>query len=129
VTVGAIPAPGAVPARPSTPEAAAATRAAASFERMLLEQLTTQLAATAVPEDDEGSAATSAIRDMPPGAMAEALSGAGGIGIAAQLQAATAAASPSATAPSAAPTTGAAATPATGAATRTSSPAPTGTTA
>lgn len=83
-------------------EAAATASAARSFERVLLEQLTTQLAATAAPEDD-ASAATSAYRDMLPGAMAEALSAAGGIGLAAQFSAATgtaptdAAPSPSAT--------------------------------
>lgn len=63
----------------------AATRAATSFERILLEQLTTQLTATAAPDDDEASAATSAYRDLLPRAMADGLAAAGGIGIAAAL--------------------------------------------
>lgn len=85
---------GTTPAR----ETAVATRAAQSFERVLLEQLTTQLAATAAPGED-ASPATAAYRDMLPGAMAEALSAAGGIGIAAQLATATAPPTPVADAP------------------------------
>lgn len=69
---------------------AAATKAATQFERVLLEQLTKQLAATAAPDGDDASAATAAYRDLLPATMADALSQAGGIGIAAQLTRATA---------------------------------------
>ena len=80
----------AVPAGASTASSSgtapdAASRAATSFERVLLEQLTTQLAATAAPEDGEGSGATSAYRDLLPRAMADSLAAAGGLGIAGAL--------------------------------------------
>lgn len=76
------------PAGTRTSEAEAA-KAAKAFERVMLEQLTKELASSAAPEDAEGgaSAGTKAYRDMLPGAMADALSQSGGIGIAAQLQA------------------------------------------
>lgn len=65
------------------PPADARTDAAASFERLLLEQLTKQLAATAAPED--ASPATAAYRDLLPATMADALSQAGGVGLAAHV--------------------------------------------
>lgn len=65
------------------PAAAAPADAAASFERLLLEQLTKGLTATAAPED--ASPATAAYRDLLPATMADALSQAGGIGLAARL--------------------------------------------
>lgn len=70
-------------------EAQKTYKAAVAFERVLVEQLTKELSATAQPADDESaSAATGAYRDMLPGAMADALTGAGGIGLAQQLYAA-----------------------------------------
>lgn len=92
MTVGALPpagpaamaAPAVVPP-PGLPASVAAARAAVSFEGVLLEHLTTQLAATAVPDDEEGSAGTSAYRDLLPRAMADSLAAAGGLGIAAAL--------------------------------------------
>jgi Rod binding domain-containing protein len=57
-------------------------KAALGFERMLLVQLTEQLAKSAEPQDDAVSAATQAYRDMLPGALADAMVAAGGIGLA-----------------------------------------------
>jgi Rod binding domain-containing protein len=89
MTVPAVPPAGALDAaaarRTAAPSADAATRGAQAFERMLLEQLTTQLAATAAPDEDEASPATAAYRDLLPAAMATALADAGGIGIAAAV--------------------------------------------
>jgi Rod binding domain-containing protein len=87
------PAVSAEPAAARTPDART-VHAAKAFERVMLEQLTKEMAASAAPEDagDGASAATSAYRDMLPAAMADALSQSGGIGIATQLQATLAAA-------------------------------------
>jgi len=64
-------------------------KAALGFERQLLTQLTDQLAKSAMPSDEDGaSAATNAYRDMLPGALADAMVAAGGVGIAANLVAA-----------------------------------------
>jgi hypothetical protein len=66
-------------------------RAALGFERTLLEQLTktmsTGMAGGGDGEDGEesGSAATSAYRDMLPGTLADAVTGAGGLGLAHDL--------------------------------------------
>jgi Rod binding domain-containing protein len=60
-------------------------RAALSFERELLTQLTKQLAETTKGEDE--SAATSAYRDMLPGSLADSMVQAGGTGIARSLYA------------------------------------------
>lgn len=65
--------------------AADAKKAGEGFERMLLTQLTTQLADSAMPQDDEASAATSTYRQMLPDALTEALMSGGGIGLAKQL--------------------------------------------
>jgi Rod binding domain-containing protein len=87
------PATSTQPAASRSSEAESA-KAAKAFERVMLEQLTKEMAASAAPEDagDGASAATNAYRDMLPSAMADALSQSGGIGIAAQLQATMAAA-------------------------------------
>jgi Rod binding domain-containing protein len=61
------------------------TRAALSFERQLIAQLTKQLADSAKPADDEASAATSTYRDMLPNTLADAVISAGGLGLAKQL--------------------------------------------
>lgn len=87
-----VPAVGAVAPTAATPTATGGTsaaRAAKAFERVMLEQLTKELSRSAAPDDAAGgaSAATTAYRDTLPGAMADALSRSGGIGIAAQLQA------------------------------------------
>ncbi len=60
-------------------------KAALGFERQLLVQLTEQLAKDALPESEEGSAATNAYRDLLPGALADAMVAAGGVGMAANL--------------------------------------------
>jgi Rod binding domain-containing protein len=63
--------------------------AALSFERQLVGELTKALAATAKPADeDTSSAATKTYRDMLPGSMADAIMAEGGLGLAAQLDAA-----------------------------------------
>ncbi|WP_210493833.1 rod-binding protein [Patulibacter sp. SYSU D01012] len=102
--------------RAGGPQAQKTYQAAVAFERVLVEQLTKELSATAQPADDEtASAATGAYRDMLPGAMADALTGAGGIGLARQLydamrpSAATAASSPAPASGAATPADGAAA--------------------
>ena len=59
--------------------------AALGFERMLVSQLTRQLADTAKPADGEESCAASAYRDMLPGAMADAIAQGGGLGLARQI--------------------------------------------
>jgi len=56
--------------------------AALGFERMLVSQLTQQLADTAKPAGGEESGASSAYRDMLPGAMADAIAQGGGLGLA-----------------------------------------------
>ena len=58
-------------------------KAALGFERQLLTQLTEQLAKSAMPEGE--SAATNAYRDLLPGALADAMVAAGGVGLAAGL--------------------------------------------
>lgn len=60
-------------------------KAAESFERMLVGQLTKVLADSALPEDS-ASAATNAYKDMLPDALTEALMSGGGIGLAKQLE-------------------------------------------
>jgi Rod binding domain-containing protein len=68
-------------------EAQDAYKAALGFERMLLTQLTKTMLATAEGDQDgEGqSAATAAYKDMMPGTLADAVTGAGGIGLADDL--------------------------------------------
>jgi Rod binding domain-containing protein len=69
-------------------------RAALAFERTLLEQLTKTMSKDMVGgetgdgedgEDAGASAATSAYRDMLPGTLADAVTGAGGLGLAHDL--------------------------------------------
>ena len=68
-------------------------RAALGFERSLLEQLTKSMSAdmaggsddSSDGEDSGASAATSAYRDMLPGTLADAVTSAGGLGLAHQL--------------------------------------------
>jgi Rod binding domain-containing protein len=73
-------------------------RAALGFERTLLEQLTQSMAKDVAGDADSGdsgdsgdagdggpSAATSAYKDMLPGTLADAVSGAGGLGLAHDL--------------------------------------------
>ncbi|WP_372788453.1 rod-binding protein [Paraconexibacter sp.] len=64
--------------------------AALGFERQLVEQLAKQLTASARiagDEDDQESAATKTYRDLMPGALADAVTSAGGLGLAAQIAA------------------------------------------
>jgi Rod binding domain-containing protein len=77
--IGAVPLPPGAEAR--TPE----QRAALGFERVLIGQLTEQLARTAEGEEGEESAATGAYRDLLPGALADALIAGGGLGLAGAL--------------------------------------------
>jgi len=75
---------GATPLPPGNEKRTEAERAGLAFERMLLVQLTQQLAKTA--EGEEGtSAATQAYRDLLPGVMADAMVAGGGIGLASSL--------------------------------------------
>ena len=62
-----------------------AEKAALGFERMLLVQLTEQLAKSAMGDDETTSSATKAYQDMLPGTLADAMVAAGGVGIAANL--------------------------------------------
>jgi hypothetical protein len=86
-----VTAPGAIPAevRRAGAEAQRTYRAALGFERMLLGELTKTLSTGAAGEGDSGaegqSAATTAYRDMLPGALADAVAGAGGLGVAPDL--------------------------------------------
>jgi Rod binding domain-containing protein len=68
-----------------TPAKTQAERAAYGFERMLLQQLTTQLAKSATGDDEQASAATKQYTDMLPGVLADAMIAGGGIGLAAGL--------------------------------------------
>jgi Rod binding domain-containing protein len=88
----ALSAPGIVPAdvRRAGAQAETTYRAALGFERMLTEQLTKTMATgtEAAGEDGEdsgASAATSAYRDMLPGTLADAVTNAGGLGLAHDL--------------------------------------------
>ena len=88
----ALSTPGIVPAdvRKAGAQAEKTYRAALGFERMLTEQLTKTMATgtEATGEDGEesgASAATSAYRDMLPGTLADAVTGAGGLGLAHDL--------------------------------------------
>ena len=60
-------------------------KAALGFDTQLPTHLTDQLARSAMPQDDEASAATNSYRDMLPGALAVAIVAAGGVGLAANL--------------------------------------------
>ena len=72
----------AMPLPPGSEKRTDAQRAGLAFERMLLVQLTEQLSKTAQPEGEASSAATTAYRDLLPGALADAMIAGGGIGLA-----------------------------------------------
>ena len=76
---------GATPLPPGQEPRTDAERAGLGFERMLLVQLTQQLARTAQPEGEESSAASEAYRGLLPGALADAIVAGGGIGLAQHL--------------------------------------------
>ena len=76
---------GATPLPPGSEPRTEGERAALAFERMLLVQLTQQLARTAEPTDEPTSAASGAYRDLLPGALADAIVAGGGIGLAQHL--------------------------------------------
>jgi Rod binding domain-containing protein len=76
---------GATPLPPGAERRTEAERAGLAFERMLLVQLTQQLARTAQPEGEASSAASRAYRDLLPGVMADAMIAGGGIGLAGAL--------------------------------------------
>ena len=73
---------GAMPLPAGAEKRTEAERAGLAFERMLLVQLTQQLARTAEPEGETSSAASAAYRDLLPGALADAIVAGGGIGLA-----------------------------------------------
>ena len=75
----------AMPLPPGSEKRTDAQRAGMAFERMLLVQLTEQLAKTAQSDEDASSAATTAYRDLLPGALADAMVAGGGIGLAKHL--------------------------------------------
>ena len=86
--------PGSVPAdvRKAGREAEQTYRAALGFERMLTEQLTKTMSTGAAAlgggedgEDGGETAATSAYKDMLPGTLADAVTSAGGLGLAHDL--------------------------------------------
>ena len=85
--------PGALPAdvRDAGPEARRLYTVALGFERMLLEQLTSELGESSSllggdEDDGDGLSATSAmVRDQLPGLFADALAADGGIGLAPEL--------------------------------------------
>ena len=88
----ALSAPGIVPAdvRAAGAQAEKTYRAALGFERMLTEQLTKTMATGTEAGGEDGedagpSAATSAYRDMLPGTLADAVTNAGGLGLAHDL--------------------------------------------
>jgi Rod binding domain-containing protein len=90
VTGAGVPIPADV--RKAGADAEQTYRAALGFERTLLEQLTKTMSTGMASGDDpaedgedSGSAATSAYRDMLPGTLADAVTGAGGLGLAHDL--------------------------------------------
>ena len=72
---------GAMPLQPGEQPRTDAERAGLAFERMLLVQLTQQLAKTSEAEGEASRAATQACRDLLPGALADAMIAGGGIGL------------------------------------------------
>ena len=76
----------AMPLPPGSEKRTDAERAGLAFERMLLVQLTQQLAKSAEPEG-ESSTASKAYRDLLPGALADSMIAGGGIGLGAALAA------------------------------------------
>jgi Rod binding domain-containing protein len=88
VTGAGVPIPADV--RKAGADAEQTYRAALAFERTLLEQLTKSMSTGMTGGDGEdgeesASAATSAYRDMLPGTLADAVTGAGGLGLAHDL--------------------------------------------
>lgn len=82
VDQGALP-PG---LRSATPEARGVYRQALGFEALLLRQITQSLLASAQADDEgSGDAALDQLRQMLPQTMADAVAGAGGLGLAAEL--------------------------------------------
>ena len=76
-----------VDVRSAGPEATQLYSAALQFERMLVEQLTSQLSSTVEAADTDGEGAgaqASFVRGMLPGALADGVTSAGGIGLASQ---------------------------------------------
>ena len=61
-------------------------KAALQFEQLLVRQLTQILADTAKSEDEDGSSATSFYADQLPDALASAITEAGGLGLASELE-------------------------------------------
>ena len=70
-----------IPLPPGAEQRTEAERAALGFERMLLLQLTQQLAKSTQGDDEETSGATQAYKDLLPGALADSMIAGGGIGL------------------------------------------------
>ncbi len=85
MSIGPVSAAGASQLPIGTPARTPEEKAAFGFERMLLGQLTEQLAKSAQTDDESASAATQTYRDMLPDALADALIVNGGIGLAQSL--------------------------------------------
>jgi Rod binding domain-containing protein len=85
MSIGPVSAAGATQLPIGTPARTPEEKAAMGFERMLLGQLTEQLAKSVQTDDESASAATQTYRDMLPGALADALIVNGGIGLATSL--------------------------------------------
>jgi len=85
MSIGPVSAAGATQLPLGTPARTAEEKAAFGFERMLLGQLTEQLAKSVQTDDESASAATQTYRDMLPDALADALISGGGIGLAQSL--------------------------------------------
>jgi Rod binding domain-containing protein len=74
-------------AAPARPEADPKLRSAAlQFEELLVRQLTQVLADTAKGDDESGDSTTSFYADQLPAALASAITDAGGLGLAAELE-------------------------------------------
>ena len=80
-----VAAPAATPAA-STEVDPKLRRAALQFEQLLVRQLTQILADTAKGEEEDGSSATSFYADQLPDALATAITDAGGLGLATELE-------------------------------------------
>jgi Rod binding domain-containing protein len=88
LTIGGAGAAAAAASAPKPAPAPTAAKQAEGFERVLLGQLTKELVETAMPDDENASAATGTYKQMLPDALTEALMSGGGIGLATQLAAA-----------------------------------------
>ena len=85
MSIGPVSGAGAAQLPIGTPARTPEEKAAFGFERMLLGQLTEQLAKSVQRDEETESAATATYRDMLPDALADALVAGGGLGLAKSL--------------------------------------------